>query len=258
MEKIIIVIVAAFIGLFTNFLAIKMLFRPRRTYKIGKLRLPFTPGIVPKNRYRISSTLATMMTEDVINKDILIDALKEKDNITVKQLFENANKIDSLNDKKEFLIDSIAKYIINELINNNISKKIVSKLIENIAPSLGFLGGMLGGLETQIISKINEYIKNELSNDIRNILDKKIDEALDKNIDEVLQNKFIQPFYETLIEYMIIKLDLRQLIEKQINQLDIVQFEKMILKVLSRELRAITFLGGFLGAIIGLINVFFL
>ena len=41
------VLVGATIGYFTNFLAIKMLFRPRKEVRIKGVRLPFTPGIIP-------------------------------------------------------------------------------------------------------------------------------------------------------------------------------------------------------------------
>ena len=47
------IVVGAVIGYFTNFLAIKMMFRPRHEVRIGKFQLPFTPGIIPKNQKRM-------------------------------------------------------------------------------------------------------------------------------------------------------------------------------------------------------------
>ena len=41
------------IGYFTNWLAIKMLFRPHKKLYIGNLPIPFTPGLIPKERTRI-------------------------------------------------------------------------------------------------------------------------------------------------------------------------------------------------------------
>ena len=40
--------IGAIIGFFTNWLAVRMLFRPYRPKYIGKLRLPFTPRKIPK------------------------------------------------------------------------------------------------------------------------------------------------------------------------------------------------------------------
>jgi len=46
------------IGYFTNDLAIKMLFRPYRAIYLGKRRLPFTPGLIPRNQERLARRVA--------------------------------------------------------------------------------------------------------------------------------------------------------------------------------------------------------
>ncbi len=43
-------IIGAIIGSATNFLAIKMIFRPYNALYLGKWKLPFTPGLIPKRR----------------------------------------------------------------------------------------------------------------------------------------------------------------------------------------------------------------
>ena len=40
-------LIGAGIGYVTNWIAIKMMFRPTKAIKIGKFTLPFTPGIIP-------------------------------------------------------------------------------------------------------------------------------------------------------------------------------------------------------------------
>ncbi|MEM6835947.1 MAG: DUF445 family protein [Cyanobacteria bacterium P01_C01_bin.120] len=51
-------IVGGVIGYFTNDLAIKMLFRPYRSYYIFKRRLPLTPGLIPSNQERLARRIA--------------------------------------------------------------------------------------------------------------------------------------------------------------------------------------------------------
>ncbi|MDB9315318.1 DUF445 family protein [Spirulina sp. CS-785/01] len=46
------------IGYFTNDLAIKMLFRPYKPIYIGKKRLPFTPGLIPRNQERLAKRVS--------------------------------------------------------------------------------------------------------------------------------------------------------------------------------------------------------
>ena len=43
-------IMGTIIGFGTNYIAVKMLFRPYTAKKIGKFTLPFTPGVIPKRR----------------------------------------------------------------------------------------------------------------------------------------------------------------------------------------------------------------
>lgn len=51
-------IAGAIIGYFTNDLAIKMLFRPYRPLYVGQQRLPFTPGLIPRNQERLAQRVA--------------------------------------------------------------------------------------------------------------------------------------------------------------------------------------------------------
>ena len=46
----------ALIGYVTNYIAVKMLFRPYSAVKTGSRTLPFTPGVIPKNKSRIAIT----------------------------------------------------------------------------------------------------------------------------------------------------------------------------------------------------------
>ncbi|MBE9222774.1 DUF445 domain-containing protein [Cyanobacterium stanieri LEGE 03274] len=51
-------VAGAVIGYFTNDLAINMLFRPYRPVFIFKKRLPFTPGLIPRNQERLAKRVS--------------------------------------------------------------------------------------------------------------------------------------------------------------------------------------------------------
>ncbi len=59
----------AIIGGFTNHLAIKMLFRPHRPMYIGKLQVPFTPGLIPKRRDELAVQLGKMVVEHLLTPE---------------------------------------------------------------------------------------------------------------------------------------------------------------------------------------------
>jgi len=67
------------IGYFTNDIAINMLFRPYQPIYIGKRRLPFTPGLIPRNQSRLAQRVS-----DTIMSSLLTPA--ELQNLTRRLL----------------------------------------------------------------------------------------------------------------------------------------------------------------------------
>lgn len=59
-------LVGALIGGITNYLAIKMLFKPHRAIYIGKWRLPFTPGLIPKRRSDLARSLGKTVVDHLL------------------------------------------------------------------------------------------------------------------------------------------------------------------------------------------------
>lgn len=61
--------VGAIIGGITNYLAIKMLFRPYRAVYVGKFKVPFTPGVIPKRQEDIAIQLGKLVMTHLITAD---------------------------------------------------------------------------------------------------------------------------------------------------------------------------------------------
>jgi uncharacterized membrane protein YheB (UPF0754 family) len=73
------VIIGAAIGGVTNSLAIKMLFRPYKAYYIGKWKVPFTPGLIPKRRSELAEQLGKMVVEHLLTPESLQNKLLNAD-----------------------------------------------------------------------------------------------------------------------------------------------------------------------------------
>ncbi|MCF6411015.1 DUF445 domain-containing protein [Pseudalkalibacillus salsuginis] len=71
------VAIGATIGGFTNSLAIKMLFRPYQALYIGRYKLPFTPGLIPKRREELAVQLGQMVVNHLITKEGLQQKLAQ-------------------------------------------------------------------------------------------------------------------------------------------------------------------------------------
>jgi uncharacterized membrane protein YheB (UPF0754 family) len=64
-------LLGALIGYVTNKIAIMMLFRPHREYRIWKIRIPFTPGIIPRQRGELAKKIAETVSQELINEESL-------------------------------------------------------------------------------------------------------------------------------------------------------------------------------------------
>ena len=69
-------LIGAVIGLFTNWLAIKMLFRPLLEKRIFGLRVPFTPGILPRERKRLARSLGDTVAIDLLDSRTVSERLR--------------------------------------------------------------------------------------------------------------------------------------------------------------------------------------
>lgn len=256
-RNILLIFLSAFIGYITNLVAIKMLFRPYTKKKIWKIPILFTPGIIPKNRYRISSSIAEMISKDILDEEELTKNLLNNILIegTIKDFLEKNNFKDALDQGKDNLSKAISNEIVKEFTEGNLSETIVLKMLEGIKPKLGFFGGMIDGFVPVIEEKINEYVINNAFDVTSKFIDKKYDEILlydSKKLKDSIAFEIIKPF----VGGMVNKIDLNSAIKNGIDKLDIKTFEKMLIRILKKELRAITYFGALLGALIGVITIF--
>lgn len=70
-------LVGAVIGYFTNWLAVKMLFRPLKPVRIGRLTLPFTPGILPRERRSLAESIGDTVSRELLNAEVFRERLAE-------------------------------------------------------------------------------------------------------------------------------------------------------------------------------------
>lgn len=72
-------VLGAVIGYLTNHIAIRMLFRPLRPWRILGRRLPLTPGVIPAARHRLARNIGSMVGEHLLTPEDLRRALSQDD-----------------------------------------------------------------------------------------------------------------------------------------------------------------------------------
>lgn len=156
MEYVIGILVGAVIGYITNWLAIKMLFRPHEEKRIFGMKVPFTPGLIPKERKRIAKSVGEAIGAHLLTKETILDSLcsdKIKDALSgwvkgeVTKL-ENSNS--TLEDNAKLLLSD--HY---EEIRQDLEKNITTLVIEEIK------GEEFKQVVTSMVSKeVKELLNN--------------------------------------------------------------------------------------------------
>ncbi len=76
-------VVGAFIGYLTNRVAIRMLFRPLRPWRVFGVRVPMTPGVIPAKRFQLADNMGEvvgdhLLTSEEISKGLRQDAFQQQ------------------------------------------------------------------------------------------------------------------------------------------------------------------------------------
>ncbi|MCL7414244.1 MAG: DUF445 family protein [ANME-2 cluster archaeon] len=182
-------IVGGLIGYTTNYIAVKMLFRPHEPIGIGPLKIQ---GVLPKRRNDIATSISATVEEELISIKDLTEILKNLDLGT---------EIDSM--------------------------------VDDFFRSSDYEG------KSEILSKINVTINSYMRS--------KVKKSLNRNKDGLI-TEFIRRIEG--------EVDFKGIIEKKIDGYDLNQLENIVMRVSSNELRYITIIGGVLGIIVGLAQMF--
>lgn len=82
--------IGAIIGYSTNWLAIKMLFRPYTEKRFLGMKVPFTPGLIPKERHRIANSIGEVIEEYLLTDTVILDELSKAS--TKEHILQFVNK----------------------------------------------------------------------------------------------------------------------------------------------------------------------
>lgn len=168
-------IIGAIIGYITNDIAIKMLFHPRKPIYIGRWQLPFTPGLIPKEKHRVARSIGNVVSNQLLNSDTLVNVLTSDD-----MLQKMRNGMEAVIEKnrinEDTIEDTLLKVAPAEVVDNT-----VSDIKENTTSLVyGKLVGMHFGeaISIHILQKLN-YKLGEMT---RGVLASFFDENLVKSV----------------------------------------------------------------------------
>ena len=204
----------------TNDIAIRMLFRPHKAKYLFGIHIPFTPGIIPKEKGRIAEAIGGVISENLMNNEVLEKYLLSDEMIgKVRSAVEGFISTQQQNQESvaRFLghylskdeIDSIAQNInqsiteqtYEKLADSSVGDKVAHIAIDHVAQKLTIdgaqellsgIGGALGGLKGMAAGLFGGNIVAKFLGMLRepaeHFLAKNINTMLRDNGEEIVSN----------------------------------------------------------------------
>ncbi|MBC8591201.1 DUF445 family protein [Wansuia hejianensis] len=217
MDFIIPAIVGSIIGYITNWLAIKMLFRPYEEKKIFGFKLPFTPGLIPKERYRIAKSVGNTVGEYLLTPEKITEVLSGEEaqkkirswiDLKLSYLKNNSKSLEDIittidnrayNEAIENIEARIFNLFIRKLKDDKAKEKIVRFLEENIYEK--YKDQVLKAIEFKGKYIIDDFSKSHrIKEALLNGINMKISELENRNIalKEIIPEEILGKLYNSV------------------------------------------------------------
>ena len=123
------------IGYITNDIAIRMLFRPHKAKYVLGIHIPFTPGLIPKEKGRIAEAIGRVISENLMNSEVLeryllSDVMVDKVRVTVESFIETQKCNNET--VKDFLLHYLSEEEIVS-VSNQVNSSITTQIYTNLS-----------------------------------------------------------------------------------------------------------------------------
>lgn len=182
--------VGAVIGYITNDIAIRMLFRPHQAKYILGVHVPFTPGIIPKEKARIAGAIGKAVSENLMNREVLENSLLSDD--MMSKLSNAIDEFVATQSKNEETIEEFARHYLTEddiaSMRTNVTDGVVKMITGKLQDSQ--LGESIARMATQhVMEKTRKSIAGKFGADmLLQPIAQLVEGILAKHINEILHN----------------------------------------------------------------------
>lgn len=287
-------VIGAIIGYCTNWLAVKMLFRPMEAKYLGSFKIPFTPGVIPKGKIRLAESVSKAINEQLLTKEVVEARLLSPE--VTSMVWDAANDIvesakssgasvrevicsrvdeGSFNVIVDDLEKSITERIMRRLRNEELGNLISDHLTEQLgnAMSGSFIGMMMGD---SLAEKFGNAISASVEKYIDDNGDRLIGEIVHSELSDIENMKFalvingiensgydiaasLAEVYRSFVHekaYEAMKdLNIGEMAAESIRSMDNAELERLVMSTMKTELGAVINLGALIGLVLGLINM---
>jgi uncharacterized membrane-anchored protein YjiN (DUF445 family) len=289
-------LVGAVIGFITNVVAIRMLFRPLRAYRLFGIRIPFTPGILPRERAKLARSIGAMVERELLTPAILRERLadaelREKFRRGLSPYLERLPEFFTGAAERiyphalEALIGFLRRPEIREKLAAQ-GREIVDRVVDDLSPLQRLLinsgqfdrgikenmpkivddlidrleqGGRGEELRDSLIAQAGAglFAGGALERTLRGLLDKTGEAGEGEGGLEALVTEKLFQAAGARVETFLAGIDVQTMVRDRINSMDMLKVEGIILDVMANQFKWIDIFGAILGFLIGLFQAFF-
>ena len=208
----------AVIGYITNDIAIRMLFRPHQAKYIFGVHVPFTPGIIPKEKARIAGAIGKAVSENLMNREVLEKSLLSDDMLTkindaidefvltqstneetIEQFASHYLTADDIAAMRSNATEGIVKMITGKLQDSNLGDSIAHMATEHaVEKTRNSLAGLFGAdklmagfaqpIEKILAKHINEILQNNSQQMVEDLVTKQSDDLMSMTMSQLVGN----------------------------------------------------------------------
>lgn len=284
-------LIGALIGYCTNYIAVKMLFRPRKEIRVLGHPLPFTPGAIPKNKPRLAKAVGKVVEETFFTEENLEGQFlsEESENMVEEALIRAMDQsVAELGGSilgsparyqhvTERLTDIASEQLLRDIRSSEIIGEISGGCIDKLAAQLrnsmlgmfitdAFVDSAKEMVQAEILREIDENGEEMLSRVIQDKVNQWGQDSLSEITFEAgysdervrsLVRRMYRGLVKSLVPVLIQRMDVSGMIEKQMNAMSSEELETLVLSVMKNELNWIVNLGALIGLVLGMVNLLF-
>jgi len=221
--------IGAIIGYVTNYVAIKLLFRPYKSIKIKNIII-FPQGVIPREKKLLAKKVGEVVRDFILSEEEIKKIIK-----AIEKEIDSAisEKIDTLLEKK------VTDFTKKEDLINKLVVFIESFIKEKFPMFYSFI-------DSKTLFAILENVD----------FDVKLKEIVNEHkTKEIIKNEFYL-FLENEIPKLFVKSNIDKIVEEKVYSFDEKKLEEMLFSLMQKHFSFINMAGAILGAIIGFVQYF--
>ena len=284
-------VIGAVIGYFTNLIAVKMLFYPRKPVYIFGHQLPLTPGAIPKGKARLAKSAGKIVQNELFTRedisgrllteevekpliDKVMSILDENIKDTGSILIGGEDKYDKLEESFTELLsfkitDAIRRMDIPEVIKSEGKAMLGEQATNSTLLSLVLSEKLVDRIMSTVSEKMEEFIDSKGPEMVSEITTSRIHDLGERTPlhvleqagydEEFVREKITAAYRESVVNAVnsaLRRIDVAKVVEDKINSMAVEELEQGVLTVMKTELNMIVNLGALIGLVIGSLNIF--